>query len=235
MRLVLSFSCWLQCPYRKICTAISDTIFVVCDSYSLLRLYLLGLTDMSVLSTKLHNSCEVHGIKNLYSWLDSLKFGINVVGQKKVWLIWIMHVYIPPLLLLLSSSCCSRLEQRATVKHFVSLQFLNLRQSIRLLGRGNGPSQGRCLNTRTQKQNKSRETSMLRSGFKWRFQCLSGRRHFMPYTERSLWSSPFWITGGPHWEYNLQCYKILWRWEERWSYNSSMKSILNANRDPQIR
>jgi hypothetical protein len=34
------------------------------------------------------------------------------------------------------SSCCSQLEHRASVKHFVSLQFLNLRQSVGSLGRG---------------------------------------------------------------------------------------------------
>jgi hypothetical protein len=38
---------------------------------------------------------------------------------------------------------CSHLEHRASVKRFVSLQFLNLRQSVGLLGRGISPSQGR--------------------------------------------------------------------------------------------
>jgi hypothetical protein len=33
-------------------------------------------------------------------------------------------------------SCCSHLEHRASEKRFVSLQFLNLRQSVGLLGRG---------------------------------------------------------------------------------------------------
>jgi hypothetical protein len=40
-------------------------------------------------------------------------------------------------------SCCSRLEHRASVKRFVSLQFLNLRHSIGLLGRVISTSQGR--------------------------------------------------------------------------------------------
>jgi hypothetical protein len=48
------------------------------------------------------------------------------------------------------------------VKRFVSLQFLNLRHSVGLLGRGISPSQGRYL-TRT--QNKHRQTSMSRMGF----------------------------------------------------------------------
>jgi hypothetical protein len=51
----------------------------------------------------------------------------------------------------------SQLEHRASVKHFVSLQFLNLRQSIGPLGRGISPSQGRYL---TQTQNKHNQTSM---------------------------------------------------------------------------
>jgi hypothetical protein len=33
-------------------------------------------------------------------------------------------------------SCCSQLEHKASVKSFVSLQFLNLRQLVGLLGRG---------------------------------------------------------------------------------------------------
>jgi hypothetical protein len=33
-------------------------------------------------------------------------------------------------------SCCSHLEHMASVKRFVSLQFLNLRQSVGLPGRG---------------------------------------------------------------------------------------------------
>jgi hypothetical protein len=37
------------------------------------------------------------------------------------------------------------LEHRASVKRFVSLQVLNLRQSVGLLGRGISPSQGRYL------------------------------------------------------------------------------------------
>jgi hypothetical protein len=38
-------------------------------------------------------------------------------------------------------SCCTHLEHRTSVKRFVSLQFLNLRQSVGLLGQGISPSQ----------------------------------------------------------------------------------------------
>jgi hypothetical protein len=55
-----------------------------------------------------------------------------------------------------SSSCCSHLEQRASVKRFILLQFLNLRQSVGLLGRGISPLQDRYL---TQTQNKHQQTS----------------------------------------------------------------------------
>jgi hypothetical protein len=45
------------------------------------------------------------------------------------------------------SSCCSHLENRVSVKRFVSLQFLNMGQSVGLLGRGISPTQGRYLHT----------------------------------------------------------------------------------------
>jgi hypothetical protein len=51
---------------------------------------------------------------------------------------------------------------RASVKRFVSLQFLNLRHSVGLLGRVISPSQDRYL---TQTQNKHRHTFMPRMGF----------------------------------------------------------------------
>jgi hypothetical protein len=41
--------------------------------------------------------------------------------------------------------CCSLFENSAFVKRFVSLQFLNLRQSVGLLGREISPSRGRYL------------------------------------------------------------------------------------------
>jgi hypothetical protein len=59
-------------------------------------------------------------------------------------------------------SCCSHLDHRASVKRFVSLQFLNLRHSVGLLELVISPSQGRYL---TQTQNKHRQTSMPREGF----------------------------------------------------------------------
>jgi hypothetical protein len=41
--------------------------------------------------------------------------------------------------------CCSHLEHKGAVKRFASLQFLNLRHSVGLLGRVISPSQGRYL------------------------------------------------------------------------------------------
>jgi hypothetical protein len=59
-------------------------------------------------------------------------------------------------------SCCSDLEHRASVKRFVSLQFLNLRHLVGLLGRVISPSQGHYL---AQTQNKHKQTTMPRVGF----------------------------------------------------------------------
>jgi hypothetical protein len=59
-------------------------------------------------------------------------------------------------------SCCSHVEHKASLKHFGSLQFLNLRHSVELLGRVISPSQGRYL---TQTQNKHRQPPMPLVGF----------------------------------------------------------------------
>jgi hypothetical protein len=48
-------------------------------------------------------------------------------------------------------SCCSHLKHRASVKRFVSLQFLNLRQPVGLLGRVISPTQDRYLRTEQHK------------------------------------------------------------------------------------
>jgi hypothetical protein len=58
-------------------------------------------------------------------------------------------------------SCCSQLKHRASVKRFVSLDFLNVFQSVALSRRGISPSQNRYLQT----QNKRKHTSMPRGGF----------------------------------------------------------------------
>jgi hypothetical protein len=72
--------------------------------------------------------------------------------------------------------CCHVVDHSESVKRFVLLQFLNLRQSVGLLGRGISPSQGRYL---AQTQNKHRHPCL-----EWdsnpRSQCSSGRRYFMP-------------------------------------------------------
>jgi hypothetical protein len=62
-------------------------------------------------------------------------------------------------------SCCSNVKHGASVKRFVSLQFLNIRQSVGLLGLLISPSQGRYLHRTTQTQNKRRQTSIPWVGF----------------------------------------------------------------------
>jgi hypothetical protein len=72
--------------------------------------------------------------------------GLKLVG----WLVWLGPVW-----------SVGR-SVGASLKPFVSLQFLNLRHSVGLLGRVISPSQGRYL---TQTQNNHRQTSMPRVGF----------------------------------------------------------------------
>jgi hypothetical protein len=83
-------------------------------------------------------------------------------------------------------SCCSHLEHKASMKCFISFQFLNLRQSIALLGQGISPPQGCYLHRTTQTQNKCKHPCL-----EWdsnpRSQCSSRRRHFMPQTTQPLW------------------------------------------------
>jgi hypothetical protein len=80
-------------------------------------------------------------MNELYHILDI----VNVFGWLVGWLV---------------SSCCSNLKDRAFVKRFISLQFLNLRHPVGLLGRAISPSQGRYLS-----QTEWTQTSMLRVRF----------------------------------------------------------------------
>jgi hypothetical protein len=57
------------------------------------------------------------------------------------------------------------LEHRTSVRRFVSLQFLDLRQLVGLLGRGISPTQGRYLHAGQHTQYKRGQTSMPRVGF----------------------------------------------------------------------
>jgi hypothetical protein len=74
----------------------------------------------------------------------------GIKGYNVVWSTLFQHAEIKCGGWLVNSSCC-HLEHRASVKRFVSLQFLNLRQSVGLLGRVISPSQRRYM---TQTQNK---------------------------------------------------------------------------------
>jgi hypothetical protein len=96
-------------------------------------------------------------------------------------------------------SCCSHLEHRASVKRFVSLQFLNLRQSVGFLGRWISPSQGRCLHMTTQTQNKRRQTSMSCMGFEYNpsvcasegISCLILRGHCDQLSKKQYWKKKY--------------------------------------------
>jgi hypothetical protein len=96
-----------------------------------------------------------------FAWVHELK---TAVHKAKCWYGWLVY------------SCCSHLEHRASVKRFVSLQFLNLGHSVGLLERVISPSQGRYL---TQTQNKHRHP-YLELGSNPRSQRSSEQRQFMP-------------------------------------------------------
>jgi hypothetical protein len=72
-------------------------------------------------------------------------------------------------------SCCSHLEQKTSLKRFVSLQFLKLRHSIENLGRVISTSKGRYL---TQTQNKHRHPCLDKDSNP-RSQRSSEQRQFM--------------------------------------------------------
>jgi hypothetical protein len=73
-------------------------------------------------------------------------------------------------------SCCSHLEHRPSVKHFVSLQFLNLRESVGLLGRGIRASQGHYLHRTTQTHKKRKHIYAL-SGIRANDPSVRGGEH----------------------------------------------------------
>jgi hypothetical protein len=92
---------------------------------------------------------------SVHRWMVGSKTGKNQLWYNRVTILAFASVW-------LVCSCCSHLKHRASVKRFVSLQFLNLRYSVGLLGRVFSSSQGCYL---TQTQNKHRQTSMPRVGF----------------------------------------------------------------------
>jgi hypothetical protein len=110
----------------------------------------LDLTNF-IQSTKISFSSTASGKAGLWS-NSSTKWGCTFLNDDDMkWFVgWLVDF------------CCSQLEHRASVKRFVSLQFLNLTHSVRLLGRVMNPSQGRYL---TQTQNKDKQTSMPPVGF----------------------------------------------------------------------
>jgi hypothetical protein len=97
----------------------------------------------------------------------------------------------------LSSTCCSHLEHRASVKRLMSLRFLNLRQSVGLLGRGISPTQGRYPHRATQTQNKRRRTSMPWVGFELTIPVLEREKIFHA-SDRAATAIVPWGIGAPN-------------------------------------
>jgi hypothetical protein len=113
----------------------------------------------------------------------------------------------------LSISCSSHLEHRASVKRFVSLQFLNFRQSVGLLGRGISPKQSRYLHRITRTQNKRTQTSMPWMGFEPKIPALERAK-----TVRTFDHSPTLIG-------NI-CLPIkIWNFSYRWIFILSSSAL----------
>jgi hypothetical protein len=120
------------------------------------------------------NSCNINW--KTVIWYKKLSVGHFTIFED-MFLYFIFYVSPPKLLWLVGLFLLLPLiEHRASVKRFVSLQFLNLRHSIGLLGRLISESQDRYL---IQTQNKHKETSMPRVGFEQRSQRSSERRQFI--------------------------------------------------------
>jgi hypothetical protein len=123
------------------------------------------------------------------------------IGQSLHWIFVVMqaflrsHIYLSIYISIYLSiySCCSHLEHRTAVKRFVSLQFLNLRQSVGLLGRGISPTQGRYLHRTTQTQNKRRQTSLLWVGFEPTIPAFEQEKTFHALDRVVMWSARWHI------------------------------------------
>jgi hypothetical protein len=118
-------------------------------------------------------------------------------------------------------SCCSQLEHRASVKCFVSLQFLNIRYSVGLLGRVNSPSQGRYL---TQTQTNIHALSGIRThdpsvGASEHSSCLRSRGHCdrrsNSQLKHKLLNHGPSMTSKSQFGNKFQGYQKTW-WGERW-------------------
>jgi hypothetical protein len=105
--------------------------------YNALRRLIAGSTVVEIWTGYLLNAlkpCEMSRDAHLAQSSGNVDRALNYGYLIRVhWLVWLVY------------SCCSHLEHRASVKRFVSIQFLNLRHSVGLFGRVISPSQGRYL------------------------------------------------------------------------------------------
>jgi hypothetical protein len=82
-------------------------------------------------------------------------------------------------------SSCFHLKHRTSVKRFVSLQFINFRQSIGPLGREISSSQRRYLHRTIQTQNKCTQTFIPRVGFEPTIPAFEGAKRFHDLRSRA--------------------------------------------------
>jgi hypothetical protein len=151
--------------YRTCKTTWKPFIYIKMDSYikvtKIGKKILLEAYNSTLIRT--NNSCKYH-TEELAArcYIHVAKWTAN--SQNRQWFVgWLVY------------SCCSHLVHRTFVKFFASLQFLNLRHSVGLLGRVISPSQGRYL---TETHNKHRH-QFLEWDSNPRSRGPSEQRHFM--------------------------------------------------------
>jgi hypothetical protein len=129
---------------------------------------MVGYSNVGDSGTKARERCAQSGVYFTAVYFRLSEISCKGIGNIYDSLFVLIHLYLPAHLPVCLSvyPCCSHLEHRASIKRFVSLQFLNLRQSVGLLVRGINPTQGRYLHRTTQIQNKRTQTAMPRVGFK---------------------------------------------------------------------
>jgi hypothetical protein len=121
--------------------------------------------------------------------------------------------------------CSFHLEHRASVKRFVSLQFLNLRESVGLLGRGISRSEDRYL---THKQNKNKRTSMHSVGFETTIADFERMKTF-----HALDREATVIVWQLRYTYIKPCGRLRGRFERSWLQISSEGQFSCLHSDPQ--
>jgi hypothetical protein len=125
-------------------------------------------------ANKSNHLIQSHGTPDTsqYKYLQALSTSVSVIHDRSIQFYNFSTFYFKR-----NMDNNFTLEHRASVKLFISLQFLNLGQSAVIIGWGISPSQGRYLH-------KHRINADKHPCLEWdsnpRSQCSRGRRQFMP-------------------------------------------------------